>query len=122
MPTSNHGAKDGPGAPDITKEQLPPADRITLPTERQRFYLRLVFQHRSPKEIAAATGSNHRAVDKHLLQANNLMGVKPLRCRTPARRKRGRGSALAPCNHPTFRCAHPFLFLLLGRPLGRQRT
>jgi DNA-binding CsgD family transcriptional regulator len=52
-----------------------PTDRVTLLTERQRSYLRLVLQNRSSKEIAAATGSSHRAVDKQLLKANNLLGV-----------------------------------------------
>lgn len=51
------------------------ADKIGLLTERQRSYLRLVLQNRSSKEIAAATGSSHRAIDKQLLKANNLLGV-----------------------------------------------
>ena len=50
-------------------------DRVALLTERQRSYLRLVLQNRSSKEIAAATGSSHRAVDKQLLKANNLLRV-----------------------------------------------
>ena len=51
------------------------SDRISLLTERQRSYLRLVAQNRSSKEIAGATGSSHRAVDKQLLKANNLLQV-----------------------------------------------
>ena len=50
-------------------------DRVSLLTERQRSYLRLVLQNRSSKEIAAETGSSHRAVDKQLLKANNVLGV-----------------------------------------------
>lgn len=50
-------------------------ERIARLTERQRSYLRLVLQNRNSKEIAAATGSSHRAVDKQLLKANNLLGV-----------------------------------------------
>jgi len=50
-------------------------DRVALLTDRQRSYLRLVLQNRSSKEIAAATGSSHRAVDKQLLKANNVLGV-----------------------------------------------
>lgn len=50
-------------------------DPIARLTERQRSYLRLVLQNRNSKEIAAATGSSHRAVDKQLLKANNLLGV-----------------------------------------------
>ena len=49
--------------------------RLGLLTERQISYLRLVSQHRSSKEIAAATGSSHRAVDKQLLKANGILGV-----------------------------------------------
>lgn len=59
-------------APD---DQPSAPDAIALLTERQRSYLRLVLQNRSSKEIAAATGSSHRAVDKQLLKANNLLGV-----------------------------------------------
>lgn len=50
-------------------------DRIARLTDRQRSYLRLVLQNRNSKEIAAATGSSHRAVDKQLLKANNILGV-----------------------------------------------
>lgn len=64
-------------------EQAPPAStpgicataRISLLTDRQRSYLRLVLQNRNSKEIAAVTGSSHRAVDKQLLKANNVLGV-----------------------------------------------
>ena len=64
-------------------EQTPPTptpgvsapDRIARLTDRQRSYLRLVLQNRNSKEIAAATGSSHRAVDKQLLKANNILGV-----------------------------------------------
>lgn len=50
-------------------------NRFDRLTERQRSYLRLVLQNRNSKEIAAATGSSHRAVDKQLLKANNALGV-----------------------------------------------
>lgn len=62
--------------------RVPPAgpspngsDRVALLTDRQRSYLRLVLQNRNSKEIAAATGSSHRAVDKQLMKANGLLGV-----------------------------------------------
>ena len=51
------------------------ANRVSLLSERQVSYLRLVAQHRNSKEIAAATGSSHRAVDKQLLKANSILGV-----------------------------------------------
>ncbi|WP_375394359.1 helix-turn-helix transcriptional regulator [uncultured Sphingomonas sp.] len=50
-------------------------ERVALLTDRQRSYLRLVLQNRSSKEIAAVTGSSHRAVDKQLLKANAVLGV-----------------------------------------------
>lgn len=56
-------------------QETGPLDRVALLTERQRSYLRLVLQNRSSKEIAAALGSSHRAVDKQLLKANNILGV-----------------------------------------------
>ncbi|WP_239025687.1 LuxR C-terminal-related transcriptional regulator [Sphingomonas paeninsulae] len=60
----------------VTSEnQSSDSNPISLLTERQRSYLRLVLQHRSSKEIAAVTGSSHRAVDKQLLKANNLLKV-----------------------------------------------
>ena len=49
--------------------------RVGLLTERQLAYLRLVLQNRSSKEIAAATGASHRAVDKQLLKAMSVLGV-----------------------------------------------
>ncbi|WP_375383598.1 RNA polymerase subunit sigma-70 [uncultured Sphingomonas sp.] len=52
-----------------------PLQRVAVLTDRQRSYLRLVLQNRSSKEIAAATGSSHRAVDKQLLKANGVLGV-----------------------------------------------
>ena len=67
---AHSGSSARPGTEDSTA-----SDRIKLLTERQRSYLRLVAQHRSSKEIAGATGSSHRAVDKQLLKANNLLGV-----------------------------------------------
>ena len=51
------------------------SDRVALLTERQRSYLRLVLENRNSKEIAAITGSSHRAVDKQLLKANNVLCV-----------------------------------------------
>jgi DNA-binding CsgD family transcriptional regulator len=65
-----------PTAPFPTSnDRLTPPERIGLLSERQKSYLRLVLQNRSSKEIAATTGSSHRAVDKQLLKANNLLGV-----------------------------------------------
>ena len=52
-----------------------PGSRVALLTERQRTYLRLVLQLKNSKEIAALTGTSHRAVDKQLLKANALLGV-----------------------------------------------
>ncbi len=52
------------------------AARVALLSERQRSYLRLVLEHKTSKEIAAATGStSYRAVDKQLLKANAILGV-----------------------------------------------
>lgn len=75
MPTVDPG-----GRPLERSLPPPPADqdalqRLALLTDRQRSYLRLVLQNRSSKEIAAATGGSHRAVDKQLLKANGVLGV-----------------------------------------------
>lgn len=61
--------------PPLSIDDLYSPARIGRLSERQRSYLRLVHQNRNSKEIAAATGSSHRAVDKQLLRANNLLGV-----------------------------------------------
>lgn len=52
-----------------------PTNQVALLTDRQRAYLRLVLENRSSKEIAAATGASHRAVDKQLLKAMSVLGV-----------------------------------------------
>jgi DNA-binding CsgD family transcriptional regulator len=44
-------------------------------SERQRDYLRQVFQHRRSDEIAFAAKVSSRAVDKQLLLAKNLLGA-----------------------------------------------
>jgi DNA-binding CsgD family transcriptional regulator len=44
-------------------------------SERQREYLRLVFQHRNSQEIAYLAGVSSRAVDKQLLLAKNIIGA-----------------------------------------------
>jgi DNA-binding CsgD family transcriptional regulator len=49
-----------------------PFDRLT---ERQRIYLRHVFQHRTSDEIAYLEGVSGRAVDKQLNLANRVLGV-----------------------------------------------
>jgi DNA-binding CsgD family transcriptional regulator len=67
-----HPAEQTPPAP---KPDVIASDRVARLTDRQRSYLRLVLQNRNSKEIAAVTGSSHRAVDKQLLKANNLLGV-----------------------------------------------
>jgi DNA-binding CsgD family transcriptional regulator len=59
--------------PSLNEQDL--SARVARLSERQRAYLELVLQHRNSKEIAAATGTSHRAVDKQLLKANNLLGV-----------------------------------------------
>ena len=74
MPTEPHtGATEQSPTPPTAEPDAPA--RVELLTDRQRSYLRLVLQNRSSKEIAAATGSSHRAVDKQLLKANNLLRV-----------------------------------------------
>jgi DNA-binding CsgD family transcriptional regulator len=64
----------GPTLP-LNLDQQDLSARVARLSERQRAYLRLVLQHRNSKEIAASTGSSHRAVDKQLLKANNVLGV-----------------------------------------------
>ena len=70
-----------PGPSSAVQPSLAPTpdagalERVALLTDRQRSYLRLVLQNRNSKEIAAVTGSSHRAVDKQLLKANNVLGV-----------------------------------------------
>jgi DNA-binding CsgD family transcriptional regulator len=75
MPTVEPGGRPlerSPPPPSAGQDAL---QRVALLTDRQRSYLRLVLQNRSSKEIAAATGSSHRAVDKQLLKANGVLGV-----------------------------------------------
>ena len=50
-------------------------DRCNRLSERQRKYLRLVFQHQNSQQIAFETGVSARAVDKQLLLAKNLIGA-----------------------------------------------
>lgn len=75
MLTSESGAEPAKQSASLPITEDDASDRVTLLTERQVSYLRLVLQNRNSKEIAAATGSSHRAVDKQLLKANNLLGV-----------------------------------------------
>lgn len=49
--------------------------RFEALSERQRAYLRLVFQHRNSQEIAFLHDVSARAVDKQLLLAKNALGV-----------------------------------------------
>lgn len=58
-----------------TKDRSGVPNAIALLTERQRAYLRPVLRNRTSKEIAAATGSSHRAAGNQLLEARNLLGV-----------------------------------------------
>ena len=44
-------------------------------SQRQRIYLRPVFQHRTSDEIAHLEGVSARAVDKQLLRAKGLLGA-----------------------------------------------
>ncbi|WP_375380256.1 hypothetical protein [uncultured Sphingomonas sp.] len=50
-------------------------DRFDRLSERQRDYLRQVFQHRNSQEIAFASGVSARAVDKQLLLAKDIIGA-----------------------------------------------
>lgn len=50
-------------------------DRFTRLTDRQRDYLRQVFQHRNSQAIAFAAGVSARAVDKQLQLAKDLIGT-----------------------------------------------
>lgn len=75
MPTTNSPCSVAADKPLPHDKPLSSSAGIARLSERQISYLRLVAQHRSSKEIAAATGSSHRAVDKQLLKANNLLGV-----------------------------------------------
>ena len=50
-------------------------DRFNRLSERQREYLRQVFQHRNSQEIAFAAGVSSRAVDKQLLLAKDIIGA-----------------------------------------------
>lgn len=49
-------------------------ERFQRLSERQRDYLRQVFQHRNSHEIAFAAGVSARAVDKQLLLAKDIVG------------------------------------------------
>lgn len=75
MLTNEPGRRPAEQAPPTPTPDVSAPDRIARLTDRQRSYLRLVLQNRNSKEIAAATGSSHRAVDKQLLKANNILGV-----------------------------------------------
>ena len=75
MLTRESSSSDAAGFQRRQENRSAAPNRIALLTERQIAYLRLVAQHRNSKEIAAATGSSHRAVDKQLLKANSLLGV-----------------------------------------------
>lgn len=75
MPTVDPGGRPLERSPPPPIADQDPLQRVALLTDRQRSYLRLVLQNRSSKEIAAATGSSHRAVDKQLLKANGVLGV-----------------------------------------------
>lgn len=50
-------------------------ERFARLSERQKDYLRQVFQHRNSQEIAFAAGVSARAVDKQLHLAKNLIGA-----------------------------------------------
>jgi len=50
-------------------------ERFTRLSERQRDYLRQVFQHRNSHEIAFEAKVSARAVDKQLLLAKNILGA-----------------------------------------------
>ena len=75
MLTTEPGTSTAGRAPTAPVPDTSAPERLALLTDRQRSYLRLVLQNRNSKEIAAVTGSSHRAVDKQLLKANNMLGV-----------------------------------------------
>ncbi|WP_230781756.1 RNA polymerase subunit sigma-70 [Sphingomonas sp. Leaf37] len=75
MLTNEPASRHVEQTPAIATSDGSASDRIALLTDRQLSYLRLVLQNRNSKEIAAVTGSSHRAVDKQLLKANNVLGV-----------------------------------------------
>ena len=75
MPTVDPGGRPLERSPPPATADQDALQRVGLLTDRQRSYLRLVLQNRSSKEIAAATGGSHRAVDKQLLKANGVLGV-----------------------------------------------
>lgn len=50
-------------------------ERFTRLSERQRDYLRQVFQHRNSQEIAFEGKVSSRAVDKQLLLAKDIIGA-----------------------------------------------
>lgn len=66
-PAGHHSPPPGDG--------FDPLERVALLSERQRSYLRLVFENRSSKEIAMIVGASHRAVDKQLMKANGVLGT-----------------------------------------------
>ncbi len=50
-------------------------DRFARLSDRQRAYLRQVFQHQTSKQIARQAAVSSRAVDKHLLLAMQTIGT-----------------------------------------------
>lgn len=50
-------------------------DQIDRLTESQRSYLRLVFEHKSSKEIAQQLGISAHTVDKRIKEAMRVLGV-----------------------------------------------
>ena len=66
-------ATDGPA--NLSQDDAVGREGVARLTERQRASLRLGLRIQSSKEIAVATGSNHRAVDEQLVKANNVLGV-----------------------------------------------
>lgn len=75
MPTPQSRSQRAAAGPPPSGDAQAGPSRVALLTDRQRSYLRLVLQNLSSKEIAAATGCSHRAVDKQLLKANGSLGV-----------------------------------------------
>ncbi len=77
MPMSNtesdpNGLRGAAGPPVGNPDR---AARVEMLTERQCSYLRLVLQLKTSKQIAQITGTGYRAVDKHLMMANNILGA-----------------------------------------------
>ena len=76
MSTNEHPSAGPPNRSTPTKGAKNAPDRFELLSERQLLYLRLVQQHYNSKEIGKMHGVGHRAVDKQLDKAKEILGAK----------------------------------------------